>query len=294
MACDLPFFQRIGIFGVGLLGGSVGLAVKRRWPQALVVGIGRSAERLNEAVQCGAVDEISTQPGAINPKLDALIVCTPVRMIPGHFKQALPSLAEGAIVTDVGSTKEELVAQCEAVADGRVRFVGAHPMAGSHETGVAAARADLLDGRVCIVTPSEFSDAEAVKRTIKLWKALGMRVTEMSPADHDRLTAHSSHLPHLTAKALCLVAEAQGEAILPVIGTGFHDTTRLAAGSPDVWLDICLDNRKAICDALSALSGELASLRSLIQSGDETGLREFLEKAKTWKEKHKLDRHPAE
>ncbi|MDP8245674.1 MAG: prephenate dehydrogenase/arogenate dehydrogenase family protein [Candidatus Hinthialibacter antarcticus] len=286
MARDLPFFQRIGIYGVGLLGGSVGLAIKRRWPQAQVVGIGRSVERLNEAVQCGAVDEISTQPDAIEPKLDALILCTPVRLIPENFKQTLASLTPNAVVTDVGSTKDELVAQCEAVAGNRVRFVGSHPMAGSHETGVAAARAELLDGRVCIVTPNETSDAEAVKLTLEFWQELGMRVTEMSPADHDRLTAHSSHLPHLTAKALCRVAEAQGDAILPVVGTGFHDTTRLAAGSPDIWFDICLDNQSAICDALTALSDELISLKKLIESGDEAGLREFLEKAKAWKDKH--------
>ncbi|MBZ0258148.1 prephenate dehydrogenase [bacterium] len=286
MARDLPFFKRIGIYGVGLLGGSVGLAIKRRWPETQVVGIGRSVERLNEAVQCGAVDEIATQPDAIEPKLDALILCTPVRMIPEHFKLALPSLNDGAIVTDVGSTKDELVAQCDAVAGGRVRFVGSHPMAGSHKTGVGAARAEILDGRVCIVTPSQNSDAEAVKLTLDFWKQLGMRVTEMSPADHDRLTAHSSHLPHLTAKALCRVAEAQGDAILPVVGTGFHDTTRLAAGSPDIWLDICLDNHQAICDALTALSDELLSLKGLIESGDQAGLREFLEKAKAWKDKH--------
>ncbi len=289
MVDDLPFFERIGVFGVGLLGGSVGLAIKRRWPNANIVGIGRNETRLHQAVECGAIDDYSTTPGSIEPKLDALILCTPVRLIPENLKQTIPALKPGAVVTDVGSTKEELVAQCVEVAGGAVRFVGAHPMAGSHQSGVCAARADLFEGRVCIVTPHESCDAEAMKLTVELWKALGMSVVEMTPADHDHLTAHSSHLPHLTARALCMVAKAQGDAILPVVGKGFHDTTRLAAGNPDVWMDICLDNKKSICAALSALSKEVDSLRSLIESEDENGLREFLETAKAWKETSKLN-----
>ncbi|MBI1389104.1 MAG: prephenate dehydrogenase/arogenate dehydrogenase family protein [bacterium] len=281
---DDPPFQHIGIFGVGLLGGSLGLAVKHLWPQTRVVGIGRSPERLSEAAACGAVDEISTMPGAIEPALDLLIVCTPVRMIPEHFSQTLPSLASGAIVTDVGSTKGELTSVCERIAGGRVRFIGSHPMAGSHKTGLAAASADLFEDRVCVVTPSSASDPEALKRVQSFWNALGMRVITMTPGEHDRLTARSSHAPHIAAAALCHAAASAGDAILPVIGSGFKDATRIACGSPDVWLDICMDNREALCEALSSLQDVLGAFQQRLQDGDERAVYEFLEQARRWRE----------
>lgn len=147
-----PFFSRIGIFGVGLMGGSLGLALRERSPRSRVIGIGRNRARLEEALRCDAIHEYVTDPGAIHPPLDLLVVCTPVRMVAEHVRQTMPSLAPHALVTDVGSTKESVVQQCEDALEGGPPFVGSHPMAGSHKTGVEAATPDLYENRVCVVT----------------------------------------------------------------------------------------------------------------------------------------------
>lgn len=283
MSDELPFFKRIGIFGVGLLGGSLGLALKERDSAVRIVGIGRSEQRLGAALDMGAIDEICTDPAALRDPLDCLVLCTPVRMIPGHFERALPALRDGAVITDVGSTKKALVESCEAVAGRRVRFVGSHPMAGSHESGVEAAKADLFDNRMCVMTPTAATDPEALRLTIDLWKLLGMRIVEMSPADHDRFTALSSHLPHLTASALCHAVQTGGDGVKPVIGSGFIDSTRLAEGNPELWLDICLDNREAISAAIDALRESLDALQRRMNAGDEEAVSEFLTSAQSWK-----------
>ena len=284
MAYQFPF-RRIGIYGVGLLGGSLGLALKRIFSDLEIVGIGRSEERLQKAVDVGAIDRFSCDPSSVTPLLDLLVLCTPVRLVPKVLESSLSSLKPNAVVTDVGSTKEVLVRDCEDVASGKCHFVGSHPMAGSHKTGVDAAQADLFQNKICIVTQTNASHAPSVESVVALWKATGMRVVQMAPDDHDRLTAFSSHLPHLAAAALCHAAKSQGEAIEPVLGNGFRDTTRIALGDPSMWVDICLENRPALVESLDSLQSVLSDLRNRIESNDESGVRDFLTQAQQWKKR---------
>lgn len=282
----LPF-QHLGIYGVGLLGGSLGLALKSVFHDLDIIGIGRSEERLHSAKKKKAIDRYTCDPSTIAPPLDALVLCTPVRLVSKAFRSMLSTLKEGALVTDVGSTKSGIARDCEEIAGEYCHFVGSHPMAGSHETGVDAARADLFEGKVCIVTETPRSHPPAVDAVVKLWKTIGMKVVRMTPQAHDRLTAHSSHLPHLIAAVLCQVAKSQGEEIDPVLGNGFLDTTRIAQGDPSLWVDICLENRKAILNALLSFRTVLTDLYCAVESADEEAIRDFLSHAQEWiKKKH--------
>jgi len=278
---DIPF-KKIGIYGVGLLGGSLGLALKETSLDVEIIGIGRSDERLKMALDKGVIDSYTCDPGGISPLLDALVVCTPVRLAPKALISTLPSLTDDAVITDVGSTKNMLVHGCEAAAGERF-FVGSHPMAGSHKTGVCAARADLFKNKICVVTETDNSNAPSVDAIVNLWKLIGMRVIRMSPTDHDRLTAHSSHLPHIIAAAMCHAALTQGKDIEPVLGDGFRDSTRIAQGDPSIWVDICLENREAILDSLQSLQSVLSNFYNAIDASDETAIRDFLTEARNWK-----------
>lgn len=283
---QLPF-QRLGIYGVGLLGGSLGLALKEVSPYLEIVGIGRSEERLQAAKDLGAIDTLACDPSSIGPPLDLLVLCTPVRLVPKILQATLSSLSPNAIVTDVGSTKRILVHQCETIAEGHCCFVGSHPMAGSHKTGVEAARKDLFRHKICIVTETDRTDALALQKIVHLWKSVGMRIVQMSPDHHDRLTAHSSHLPHLIASTLCQVAQSQGAEIESVLGDGFRDTTRIAQGDPAMWVDICLENRDAILDSIDSFRSVLDQLSSHIEQADEESLRKFLTQAQIWKKQRR-------
>lgn len=286
MKRPLPF-RSLGIYGVGLLGGSLGLALKAISPELEIVGIGRSESRLLTAKQLGSIDRYTCDPSTLDEPLDGLILCTPVRLVPKAFQSMIGALTQNALVTDVGSAKGILTRDCEDIAEGRCYFVGSHPMAGSHETGVEAARADLFEGRVCVVTETPRSHKPAVEKIVNLWKRLGMKTVRMSPALHDQLTAYSSHLPHLVAAALCQAARTQGKEIEPVLGNGFLDTTRIAQGDPSMWVDICLDNRKSILGSLLTLRTVLTDLYCAIESSDEEAIRAFLTQAQEWiKTKH--------
>lgn len=279
-----PGFERIGIYGVGLLGGSLGLALKHAFPEAERIGIGRNSERLQNAMNRGAIDRLTTDPATLEHSLDALVLCTPVRDVARHFEAVRPALAPHAIVTDVGSTKTVLVAECERVAGSEYRFVGSHPMAGSHKTGVDAARDDLFRDRLCIITPTPDTDPDAQTWVSDLWKALGMNLMLLSPEEHDRIAAYTSHMPHLVAAALCHTVQGQGERIRHVIGSGFQDTTRIAAGDPGLWVDICMDNQEELLRALEVFQRDVDAIRNAIREGNADEVQRFLQAAKSWKD----------
>lgn len=276
-------FQTVGIYGIGLLGGSVGLALKARYPSVHVVGMGRSPERLEKARQFGALDSFTTEPQSLPAMLDLLIVCTPVCVLPSHVTHALPAVKPDGVITDVGSTKAIVVEQCEAICGNAYRFVGSHPMAGSHKTGIEAAAADLYQDKICVVTETILSEPEAVDQVEVFWQALGMQVVRLNPVQHDRLVARSSHLPHMVAAALCHAVKDMGPAIFPVLGDGFRDTTRIAAGDSGMWTDICTDNRDEILASLDELSRIVEELKKKVENGDRDGIHEFLRQAQEWK-----------
>lgn len=279
---DLPF-AHIGIYGVGLLGGSLGLALKARKPGVRILGIGRNAARLTRARERGAIDGFTCDARACDEKLDLLVLCTPVRLLHQHFEESMTLLGPSSVVTDVGSTKADVVSRCEAIAQGQCAFVGSHPMAGSHETGVEAATEHLFENRVCVVTPTEQTDPAALQSIQTLWKLIGMRVVSVGPGEHDRLTARSSHLPHLAAAALIHAAMNEKQNLRPLIGSGFRDTTRIAAGDPQLWVDICLDNREELIAAMQGFQAEIGQFLDALQKQDSEQLAALLKQAQDWR-----------
>ena len=272
-------FQKITLIGVGLLGGSVGLAARERGVTGRVTGLVRRAESLEECVAVGAVDDATLDLPEAVADAGLVILCTPVGGMSNLAKQIQPYLATDAIITDVGSVKRPVVAAVEPVLP---RFIGSHPLCGSEKTGVAHARADLLGGAVCAVTPTDYSPADAVEAVTEFWSALGSRVVNLSAADHDAICARTSHLPHVLASALVnavLAKPRTGEN--DFLGTGFRDTTRLASGSPEMWRDIALDNAEAIAAALNELQAEVAGLKEALDARDSTVLEKFFAEGKT-------------
>ena len=278
-------FDRLVIVGPGLIGGSLGLAVRTKGLARRVVGVGRRRESLAQAVQLGAVDETSLDLESAAAEADLVVLTTGVEMIAQQAASVLPRMRKGALLTDVGSAKAAICRSVERIfsastAAEKVRFVGGHPMAGSERRGIGSARADLFRGAVCILTPTPSTDPDGAGLEIvrDLWEAVGCRVREMAPEAHDRLTAQISHLPH--AAAACLVNAASDEA-LDLAASGFLDTTRVASGEPALWVEICMANREALLAALAALGGRLNDFAQALQSGDAKTLEALLARAKS-------------
>ena len=271
----------IAIIGVGLIGGSIGLALRKRNLAQHIVGIGRSTKTLDRAIQLGCVTEATTDIAEGVKQAELIVVCTPVETIAQQVAAAAQHCPQGSLITDVGSTKAELVAQAEtALADRfatHLPFVGSHPLAGSDKGGAHAASADLLEGRIVVVTATAVSDHDAVDAIEEFWQALGARVVRMSPEDHDAALARTSHLPHLVASAL---AAATPEALLSLTATGWHDTTRVAAGDVELWRQIFLANRAPTLKALADFERVLARFRTALETADATLLAELLAEGK--------------
>jgi prephenate dehydrogenase len=275
--------NRIVIAGVGLIGGSIGLALKRARFHGRIIGLGRRWSSLKNAIDAGAVDSATLDYEEALSDADLLVICTPVDVMPSIVEKAFKHIPEGSVLTDVGSTKGQLVAEMEKLVPDGIHFVGAHPMAGSHKTGVSAADAAMFDGSVCILTPTESTDPGAVDMVTELWKRMGARVEIMSPQDHDFLIAAASHLPHAAACALIQVVAGteneRGKAI-DFTATGFADATRIAAGDPRVWKGIFLHNSEMVSSMLSRLEKEIADIRKALDDRDEQKLMEKLERVK--------------
>ena len=261
------------------MGGSIGLAARERGVAGRVTGLVRRAESVEECVAAGAVDDATLDLAEAVADAGLVILCTPVGGMSDLAKQIQPHLLPEAIITDVGSVKGPVV---EAVEPVLPRFIGSHPLCGSEKTGVAHARADLLAGAVCAVTPSDASPADAVEAVAAFWSALGSRVVNLPAADHDAICARTSHLPHVLASALVNAVLAKPRAgENDFLGTGFRDTTRLASGSPEMWRDIALDNAEAIAAALDEMQAELTGLKVALGARDAAALEQFFAKGKT-------------
>lgn len=276
-------FRKITIVGVGLLGGSIGLAVRQRRLAGEIAGFVRRAASLKDCEQAGAVDYAVTDLLAAVSNADLVILCTPLAQMPALAKQILPALKRGAVVTDVGSVKAEVVRELESIlAKAGAHFVGSHPMAGGEKMGVLAARADLFENAVCIVTPTKKSNPGAVRKVEQFWKSLGARTLRLAAAEHDRLVSRSSHLPHVVAATLAgLVLDPnQPKAQAGLCATGFRDTTRIASGSPEMWRDIALANRKNLSQSVDALVGELKKFQSALKRGDAATVEKMFATAK--------------
>lgn len=276
-----PFFPKLAIVGVGLLGGSIGLAARERKLAGRILGIGRSEDSLQQAQRVGAIDEYSLDLIRGVADADLVILCTPVR----HIAQILPTVMAhvkaGAIVTDVGSTKSTIVKVGEAAsASSQGVFIGSHPMAGSEKSGVHHAHSRLFEGTNCFLTPTQQTPLAALATVGAWWRALGCRLAIARPERHDALVACISHLPHLIAVALVrTVADTQEDVnlIKGIIGNGFRDTTRIASGSAQMWEDICAENIQEISTTIAAFQRNLNELIAAHNDPDGTLRRELLD-----------------
>lgn len=279
-----PLFQRVAVFGVGLLGGSLGIACRRRGIADEVIGVGRNAERLEQALELGAIDRFTTDTRAGFAEADLIVMAAPVKTIIDFLPVVRDAAPDGAIVTDVGSAKSAIARVADKVfADSEMAFIGSHPMAGGEQMGVANARGDLYEGAACVLTPTEQSNATAFARLEAFWQALGARVLTYSPEEHDNIVATVSHLPHAVAVALAnalAIGSVGPEDMREVAGPGLLDTTRIAAGSVDMWRDIFQENRAATLSAIDAFTRALGEVRGAIESGDPQALEDILRRAR--------------
>jgi prephenate dehydrogenase len=278
MKAPQAYWPTVAIVGVGLIGGSIGLALKTRKLARRVIGVGRSATSLAEAKRLHAIDEAATDIAAAVAGADLVVVATGVASIPGILDQIDAAVRPGTLLTDAGSTKGRIVAAWEKRRRSRRgRFVGAHPVAGSHRRGPAAADPHLFTGRVTILTPAAATPAVDVEEVHGFWSALGSTVSTMPPRDHDRILAMTSHAPHVMAAAIAAATPAEARGFT---AGGWRDTTRIAAGDPELWADILLDNAAPVARALSRIAGTTAKMLAAIESGDRRRLVTLLARAK--------------
>ena len=282
-------FKQVAIIGVGLIGGSLGMILKRDALADSVVGIGRRVENLKTAVELGAIDRYVSDAKDGVRDADLVILATPVDTYERHLTQWGSCLAPGTIVSDVGSVKGALVEQAEKLLPDGVRFVGAHPIAGKEKTGVAAGSATLFKGARCILTPTKRTDPKALQTVRTLWETAGSIVLTMDPMLHDKVLGAVSHLPHIAAFALInALTEVQQTTpeldLLAYSGGGLRDTTRIAASSPEMWRDIFLWNRDNLVRQIEIYERHLQQLKRLIQAGDGPAIEQELERAKRVRE----------
>lgn len=291
-------FRTIVIVGVGLIGGSIGMAVRKKRLADTVIGVGPREDELKRAVALKAIDAYATDHRNIKKaveKADLVVLAAPVGRLETAARDLCSALPKNCAVTDVGSVKGPLVRRLESLfspdPSSRSRFVGGHPIAGRETSGVESASANLFSNALCILTPTERTDPKAVAAVKQFWGAIGARTVSMDPDAHDRVLAIVSHLPHLVAYALVntvLDLESKCGDLLSYSGGGFRDFTRVAASSPEMWCDICLFNRENLLSVIEAYEKILDRLKRLMVEGNAEGLRREFERAKTVKEKNKV------
>jgi prephenate dehydrogenase len=271
---------RLGIVGLGLIGGSIAAAVRRRRPDSTLVAFGRSMDSLRSAREAGLIDEVASLAPAertqrVDP-LDFAVVCTPVDRISAHVAAVAGCCRTDAVITDAGSVKASICRDIAPHLAGGVRFVGSHPLAGKEKQGWQHADPDLFIDRLCVITPVEETAPEASAAAEHFWRRLGSRITYCSPEAHDAALATTSHLPHLVAAALAAGLQPNQEEF---VASGFRDTTRIAAGDAELWAAIFEANREAVGLSLDRFERDLQSMRTALEADDGPRLRQLLEQA---------------
>jgi prephenate dehydrogenase len=271
-------FERAAIVGVGLIGGSLALAAKRAGLIGHVVGVGRSEANLCVARERGMIDRAALDLSSVGP-VDLVVLAVPVGTIVTVARELAAHLKPGTVVSDVGSVKEAIVTACEAALPPGCPFVGAHPIAGSEESGAAAANEELFRGARCVLTPTDRTAAGALTAIEALWRGVGAEVVRMGPAEHDRALAWTSHLVHALAYSLAHAIEETDPGLFAFAGPSLRDATRVAASRPELWRDIFVANAGAVARSIEIFAAELGRLRVAIEKHDETEILRLLEAA---------------
>ncbi len=270
-------FRRVTIIGVGLMGGSLGLAIKKHSLAQEVVGVSQQQSTLLAAVKCGAIDQAQTDMAQALRNAELVVLATPVETIAKLFPIINPHIRRGCIVTDLGSTKELIVEAAEKHLSNSPFFVGSHPLIGSEKRGVDNARAELFENAQCIMTPTDKSNQVAKEKIKFLWTKIGAKITFLTPKEHDEILGFTSHLPHLLAYGMM---ETIPDKYLTYASQGLKDTTRIAASSPQMWNEICLANSKNIIKALDESIKNFSSLRKAMINRDQQTIIQHFTKAK--------------
>lgn len=287
--------NKLVIVGVGLIGGSFALALRKAGLVKHIVGIGRSRENLQRARELGVIDEIADDLALALPGADLVLLAMPVGQTGKIMAQISPYLATGTIVTDAGSTKQDVVAAARSFLAGHLQnFVPGHPIAGAELSGVTAASADLFRDKNLVLTPLDETSIEAVTRVSELWQGCGARVLHMRADRHDAILATMSHLPHVLAFTLmhhvCTGGSDKPEDLLRFAGSGFRDFTRIASSSAEMWRDICLANRAALLGQIDSYQNELTDLREMLARGDGQALEKFFADARAARQRWLQDK----
>lgn len=268
-------FHRVAIIGTGLIGGSIGLALRKKRLAREVVGVSRTRRSLRIAKKRGAIDWGTTNPVQAIRNADLVILATPISRIHPIARQIAPHLKPGCLVTDVASTKQAVIRELEQIFPPSIRFVGSHPLAGREKSGVGHAAADLFRNAPCFVVPTRRSTPQSVQTVARFWKVLGAEVILIGAKRHDAIVSKISHLPHVVASLLVLTADKT-----PHVGTGFIDTTRIASSDTSLWRDILLSNRKEVAKDLRQFGERLKRLQTFIEKGKGTQILRTFQQAK--------------
>ena len=277
-------FNRITILGVGLLGASFALALKKNGLCGTVTGFGRNRGNLQRAKERNIIDSFETDPVAACRDSDLIMLSAPVGAFAGLAKAIVPALKKGAVLTDVGSVKGVLVREIERLMPKDVHYIGGHPIAGSDRSGIDSANSELFRNARCVITPTENSDPSSLDKIQNLWKALGSEIIILDPEEHDRIYASVSHLPHLIAYAMVNTVAEMDRSYLDFSGKGFMDSTRIACSSEELWNDICLLNRDNIIETLAVFQKNLDMLGNYLKAGDSDSLKAEFRKARILRE----------
>lgn len=277
-------FDQITIIGPGLLGASIGMAVRERGLAQRIVSWSRRAETRANCLEQSWCDEVFDCPEEACWGSDFIILCTPVQTIVPLLSEIANALQPGALLTDVGSTKSKICRETQGVKLNGATFIGSHPMAGSEQTGMAHARSDLFEAAACIVTPLEAASSKNVRRLSTFWESLGMQVTHTSPEQHDEIVAHISHLPHLLSSTLCSFLAHKDPVWQGLAGGGLRDTTRIAAGDPGLWRQILESNHDEVIRAISGFEEELLQFKAALINRDTSSLHQQLNRGKDFRD----------
>jgi prephenate dehydrogenase len=279
--------MRLAVIGVGLIGGSFALALKRAGKVSHVVGVGRNPANLDLARRRGAIDSVAADAGAAASDADLVLLAAPVAQFAAIFAALAPKLRPGAVVTDAGSTKRDVVAAARAALGARIaQFVPGHPVAGAEQSGAGAASTELFRGRRVVLTPLPENPPSAVNQVQQAWEACGARITRLAPDEHDAVLAAVSHLPHLLAYALVhdIARRENAEQLFSYAAGGFRDFTRIASSHPEMWRDICMANRDRLLQELARYQSKLGAVQALLQAGEAAGLETLFAEARAARE----------
>lgn len=279
--------EKVAVLGPGLLGGSIALALRERAPECRVALWARRSAAVEEILRAGVAHEASTDLRPVVEGAQVVLFCVPIGAMPALAQAILPHIGPQTLVTDVGSVKGPVVEALAPVFARRGRFLGSHPMAGSEQSGLSAARADLFQGATCILTPHEGVERATVDALAAFWERLGCRLRELPPREHDETIGLVSHLPHLLAAVLVDFVHGENPAAARYCGNGFRDTTRIASGPVPMWREILTSNREALSGMLERLITRLQGVSDDFRTGNEASLESLLANAKEQRDRLK-------